>query len=43
MRFHMVFAAAMMASPLIAETHEVQMFNRNEQGAMIYQLNFVAG
>ena len=41
MRFHMVFAAAMMASPLIAETHEVQMFNRNEQGAMIYQPEYL--
>ena len=41
MKFHMVFAAAMMASPLIAETHEVQMFNRNEQGAMIYQPEYL--
>ncbi len=41
MKFNMVFAAAMMASPLIAETHEVQMFNRNEQGAMIYQPEYL--
>ena len=41
MKFHMVFAAAMMASPLIAETHEVQMFNRNEQGAMLYQPEYL--
>ncbi|MCA2006483.1 pseudoazurin [Tritonibacter mobilis] len=41
MKFHMVFAAAMMASPLIAETHEVQMFNRNEQSAMLYQPEYL--
>ena len=38
---HAVFALFLMASPALAEVHEVKMLNRNDQGSMIYEPQFL--
>ncbi|AGT11445.1 pseudoazurin [Paracoccus aminophilus] len=35
------FAFALMTAPAFAEVHEVKMLNRNEQGSMIYEPQFL--
>ncbi|MGQ0486347.1 MAG: plastocyanin/azurin family copper-binding protein [Hyphomicrobiales bacterium] len=36
-----VFLLVLSASPALAEMHEVKMFNRNAEGAMIYEPQFL--
>lgn len=38
---HAAFALFLMASPAFAEVHEVKMLNRNDQGSMIYEPQFL--
>ena len=36
-----VALALLAATPAVAEIHEVQMFNRNDRGPMIYEPNYL--
>lgn len=36
-----LFLGWLVASPVLAETHEVKMYTRNEQGPMIYTPEFL--
>lgn len=38
---HAIFAWALLASPLAAETHVVEMYNRSGNGPMIYEPSFL--
>ena len=38
---HAALALMLLAGPLHAETHEVQMYNRSENGPMIYEPSFL--
>ncbi|TWI35931.1 pseudoazurin [Paracoccus sulfuroxidans] len=38
---HAALALFLMASPALAEVHEVKMLNRNDQGSMIYEPQFL--
>lgn len=41
MRYAAALALMLLAAPLQAETHEVQMYNRSDNGPMIYEPSFL--
>ncbi|WP_290688992.1 MULTISPECIES: pseudoazurin [unclassified Haematobacter] len=38
---HAALMLALMAGPVLAETHDVKMYNRSENGAMIYEPSYL--